>query len=605
MGRMIARSIYLVWTTSPSLSAAVLCTTIVLALIPSVRLVLSKELVDSVIRVAAGAGGFRDAVIPVLCALGAVGVFSIMFSQATGTFTILLGRRVGHAIHQMILRHGLSLDLSYFEQPEFYDKMQRARGDGAHRPLAVVALLSQLAQSIATFITLVIVLARFRWWAVPVVVLTAAPHVWGLCHFARRGYSLRRDRTHVVRTSEYVASVLSSLEHVKEIKLFRAGMYFLERHSQLFMRLYNDDYSISCRSGMINGGLAVAAAVSYIAFYAYAAQLASTEQMSIGTLVLLTGAYQTSQNELGAMARATSALYEHALFLGSVFEYLGLRSRLYVVTPAAQIPRLLRTGLRLRDVSFKYPGTEAWALRDVRMALGPSECVAVVGPNGAGKSSLIKLICRFYDPTGGEILLDGVDIRKFDVDEYQERIGAVFQDFCRYQMTAYMNIAIGRLNPKAEPGHIREAARMSGADRVLQAVPGGYDAMLGRHLTDGHELSAGEWQTVGLARTIMRDPQVLLLDEPTAMLDAEREEALVQTLERMIRGRSCLLVSHRLSTARIANRIIVLDAGRVVEEGTHDHLVTGGGRYASMFKLQAARYTDAWCARDRPRERVV
>jgi len=591
--QIIAKAAVLVWRTDRRLAAFLCLLTVAQGLLPGARLLIGKAVIDGVVDARVGHGSW-DALAVNIAVLGAASVGSVVSGYAAQAVTMLLGRRVAHALSVSVLGQAIALDLSYFEQGDFYDQLQRAERDGSHRPLAVVTLIAQLAQTVVTVGAMAVVLARVGWWTVPLLCATTTPQILVQVRYARMGYSLQRRRTADVREAQYLAYILTCLEHVKEMKLFKAGAHILERYSQLFGGMHAEEQSFTVRSMGAASGTAVFSVLGYVAFYGYVAYRACTGHITIGELTVCVGAYQQCQADLGAACRTAGGLYEHALYLGNVWEYLGLRPRLSDSRVRLSTSRPITHGITFRGVSFRYPGTDRWAIKDVDLQIARNQCVALVGANGAGKTTVLKLLCRFYDPDEGEILLDGRDIRRFALEEYRELVGAVFQDFSRYHFQARTNIAIGRLDCLEDMARIRDAARRSGASRAIERLPGEYDAILGRYFSNGHQLSIGEWQKVAIARAIMRDSPVLLLDEPMAALDPNSEEELLATLRSLRVGKIMVLVSHRLSSARIADRIVVLEGGCVHEHGTHDDLVAIGGKYASMFAVQSRRYSASW-----------
>ena len=581
----------MVWKTHRGLACALCLLAIVQALVPTGKLIVGKILIDSIVKVSVSRANLPAEALWALTLLAVLSAIGATASYCAQTVTSLLGKQVAHNLSVALLRQAMALDLSYFDRGEFYDKLQRAERDGAHRPVAIVTLLVQTTQHAVALSAMAIVLLRVRWWALALLAIATLPQFVTQIRFARRSYELLRRRTPAAREQAYYAHVLTSMDYVKEIKVFNAGQYLLDLYQRLFRQVYAEERHMTIVANATGSLASVAASLSYVAFYGYLLSRAGVGGITVGEVVLYGGAYLQSQADLGSLLRGASGLYEHTLFIANVWEYLSLRTTLPGLATRPRLPRVGEEGLSFRGVSFKYPGTDTWALRDLNIRIRPGECVALVGANGAGKSSLVKLLCRLYDPHEGEILLDGQDIKEVPLEEYRDLVAALFQDFGRYHMSARMNIAMSAIDDRHDLGRIREAARCSGASRIIERWDGTYDAVLGNYFEGGHQLSVGEWQKVALARTMMRrDCRVLVLDEPMAALDPESEEELLQSVSQFSAGRLTLFVSHRLSSASIAHRVVLLDAGRVAESGTHAELLRLGGRYASLFSLQASRY---------------
>jgi ATP-binding cassette subfamily B protein len=488
--------------------------------------------------------------------------------------------------------HATELDLSYFERAEFYDTLQRATREGPVRPVLALAAVVRMGEVCVTLGSMVIVLSSTRWWGILLLGCAAAPQLLWELRFARREYELLCNLTPEQRESDYLAHTLTSNEYAKEVKLFESAKLFVDRHRALFWRGHNEEKRVKLAGGIAGAVCAVASALSYSVFLLHLIVQVASRHLSLGTFTLLAGAFQQSAAQLISVVRTSTRLYEHSLHLHNVWRFLDLEPTLAGAKAALghrTRPRM-RKGVEFRGVSFRYPGSTTWALRDVSFDLPRNRSVALVGRNGSGKSTVAKLLCRLHDPEGGAVLLDGTDIRNYDPRDYRCLVSAVFQDYSRYQLSASTNIAVGHLASRNHGDRIRYAAALAGIDELIRSLPQGYDTVLGRAFADGTELSQGEWQRIALARALLRPARIVVLDEVTASLDSENEDVLMQTFAALLRGRAVLLVTHRLSTAKMADSIIVMDKGRVCETGSHETLVKRAGLYASWYASQESRY---------------
>jgi ATP-binding cassette subfamily B protein len=502
----------------------------------------------------------------------------------------VLHARINLSINQRIIRKALDLDLAHFENAEFYDKMQNARREADWRSLQIVNGGFYVAQNIVTLLSFGVLLIRFSPWLALILFVATLPAFIAQSRFAELNFRVLSWRAPEYRRLTYLEHLLTDLDAVKEIKLFGLGEPLLGRYADLFWKFLREDQAIAQRRSFASLGWGLLATASYYGAYAWIVWRAVAGAITLGDMTLYLGIFRGSQNMFEAVLYGLSELYENGLFMSNLFAYLSLQPQMVVAAAPQPVPSQIRAGLEFRNVSFRYDGQPDWALRDVNLLIQPGEKIALVGPNGAGKTTLIKLLTRLYDPTEGQILLDGVDLRDYAPRELRQRIGVIFQDFVRYHLAASENVGFGQIEALSDRPRIEVAAAKSGADPVIRSLPEGYETMLGRWWNKGRDLSGGEWQKIALARAFMRDCEVIVLDEPTAALDADNEMRVFQQFRELTADKIAVLISHRFSTVRMADRIFVIDHGRISEEGTHADLLLLGGTYARLFTLQAESY---------------
>jgi ATP-binding cassette subfamily B protein/ATP-binding cassette subfamily C protein len=506
----------------------------------------------------------------------------------------LLRGALGNAVNERILAKALELELRHFEDADVYDKMQNARREASSRPLSLVMQVFAVAQNAVTLVALSGLLLRLSPVSVLVIVAASVPAFIAETRLSNDSFRMWTWRAPEGRRLNYLEWILTRDSHVKEVKLFDLGPLVLERYRALFRKFFDEDRRLAVRrlrAGLAFGALSL---VAFYGMYALMAGRAARAEITLGDLTLYIAVFRQGQGAIQAVLQAVGGMYEDALFMSNLFDYLDIPTggEAPRVLPARAPPRGRPAAIELEGVSFRYPGKEAWALRDLSLTIAPGEKIGLVGENGAGKSTLVKLLMRLHDPTEGRILYGGVDLRDMDPRDLRERIGGVFQDFVRYQFSAAENIGVGSPPRIADRPRIVDAAQRGGGAAVIDALPQGYDTILGGWFEAGHEISAGQWQKLAIARAFMREAEVLVLDEPTASIDAEGEHDLFRRFQSLAADRTAIVISHRFSTVRIADRIAVLHGGRLEELGTHRELVARGGRYAHLFGLQAQGYLD-------------
>jgi ATP-binding cassette subfamily B protein len=517
-------------------------------------------------------------------------VLSGLLTRGVDYSDSLLADRYTHFVSVRVMRQAAALDLTTYEDPVFYDRLERARVQATDR-LAMIQQMGRLFQQTLTTLIWTSILLWYSPWLVLLLALGVLPTFLGETHFAFLGYAKNFRQTPAKRQMDYLRQVAGSREGAKELKLFNLSPYLTTRFTRLSKDIYEENVALSRKKLLAGGLLGVIATLGYYGAYAFVIWRAVTGSYNdIGEFYYLTNAIIQASSNLQQVFSTASGIADQALFLTDLLAFFEMKPTVDANPDGALIPRPIRRGFEFRNVSFAYPGTTRRVLSDFNFTLAPGERIALIGENGQGKTTVVKLITRLYDPTEGQILLDGIDLRDYKLEDLHHEIGVIFQDFMRYEMTARENISVGRVESEHSEEEIEAAAHKSLAESVIAKLPGGYDQMLGRRFESGVELSGGEWQRVALARAYLRDAQLLVLDEPTAALDARSELEVFERFAELTTGKMALLISHRFSTVRMADRIVVLEGGRLVEEGTHPQLIALGGRYASMFEMQAASY---------------
>jgi ATP-binding cassette, subfamily B, bacterial len=519
----------------------------------------------------------------------ALNVLLGLMTRAIDYSDSLLSNRYTQHVSVRVMEQASQLDLTTYENPLFYDRLERARVQATDR-LAMIQQMGRLFQQIITTLTFSIALVLASPWLVLLMAFGVLPSFIGETHYAFLGYAKNFRQTPAKRQMDYLRQVAGSREGAKEVKLFGLNKFFTNRFQALANQIYKEDVALS-RSKLIVGGLlGVIGTLGYYGAYVYVIWRTLHGAYDIGYFTFLTAAIQQASSNLQQVFSTASGIADQALFLTDLIAFFDMKSTVDANPNGLRTPQTIQRGFEFRNVSFTYPGTERTVLKNFSLTLSPGERIALIGENGQGKTTVVKLITRLYDPTEGQILLDGVDLREYSLEDLHRHIGVIFQDFMRFEMTARENIAVGRVDRPHQQTDIESAAHKSLADTVVDKLAGGYDQMLGRRFEGGVELSGGEWQKIALARAYLRDAQLLILDEPTAALDARSELEVFERFAELTQGKMALLISHRFSTVRMADRIVVLEGGRLIEEGTHQQLMARAGVYAGMFEMQAASY---------------
>ncbi|MFB3854435.1 MAG: ABC transporter ATP-binding protein [Vicinamibacterales bacterium] len=592
--RLLARAFRLVWESAPGWTLAGIGLVVVQGVLPLVSLYLLKLVVDTLTLAIQGSQSSASArpVIVLLAVAGCVALLEVLARSAASFVSEAQTQTVTDHLSDLVHEQAVMLDLSHYEDPRYYDMLHRAKEEAGWRPTYLVNSMFQTAQGGLSLVTLAGLLLSLNWVVAGVLVCASLPSALLRLRYANRLYRWHRTRTHLERRSWYVHTLLTEGQYAKEVRLFDLAGALRNRFRELRVRLRAERLGIARDRSLVDSAAQGGATLAAFGTYAFLAYRTVQGAVTLGGFVLYFQAFQRGQAWLRDVLNNLAALYEGSLFLGDLFDFLDLKP---AAVPAAQAaaatPSFFEGTVVFENVSYVYPGTSRKALDGVSFSIRPGEHVALVGENGSGKTTLVKLLCRLYEPTEGRITIDGIDLADYDPAAFRRQIAVMFQDYARYQLTARENIGFGNLAAIDDLRRIATAAGHAGADTVIEALPSRYETALGRWFEDGVELSAGDWQRVALARAFVReDARIVVLDEPTSALDAKVEHELLSRLRKLSRDRTTLVISHRMSSARLADRILVLAGGRLVESGTHDQLVGRGGPYATLYGLQAERY---------------
>ena len=573
-----------VWRTRPLFAATSLICRLLLAFLPVALLYVSKLLVDEVVAGNASGLVWRYLAIEVALVLS-----TDLLGRLMGLCDSLLADLFTNQITIRLMKHAASLDLVTFEDPTFQDKLDRARRQTTDR-LSMLFLIASLLQQVLSLIAMSASVIAFSPLFFACLVISLIPVFWSESKFAALAYSLLYRWTPERRQIDYLRLLGASHTTATEVKLFGLSGYLIDRADKLFQRFYAENRKLAIRRASVNYLWGLLPNGAYYASFVYILQQAIAKTITVGDLIFLTRAFSNSRSLLSSIFQNISRVAEQALYVRDLFDFFETKPALPVAVNPLPVPKPIREGFRFEDVHFGYPGAAKPVLNGISFHLAPGQKIALLGENGAGKTTLVKLLCRLYDPSAGRITLDGKDLRDYDPESLRQEIGVIFQDFLKYDATAGDNIGFGLIESLTDPARIDQASEKSYADSVISTLPSGYETMLGRRFEGGIELSQGQWQKIALARAYMRDAQLLILDEPTASLDARAEYEVFERFANLTAGKSAVLISHRFSTVRMADLILVLEHGKILEQGSHEELLARGTRYAELFELQAAGY---------------
>ncbi|MGZ4732272.1 MAG: ABC transporter ATP-binding protein [Terriglobales bacterium] len=579
----------IVWQSGPGVVVFGLVARLFASLLPLALLWIPKLIVDEIVHPKFAAHLMSPRLWWLVASEFGLAVLGGILARTIDYSDSLLADKYTRHVSIQVMKHAAELDLIAYEDPVFYDRLERARVQATDR-LGMIQQIGRLIQLVITTTTLSVTIIVYSPWLMLMLIAGVLPAFLGESHFAFLGYAKNFRQTPVRRQLDYLRQVGGSKEAAKELKLFGLSQFLTQRFTKLSDGIYEENVALSRRKLIAGAFLSVIAFMGYYSAYVFVIWRTVTGVFSIGLWYLLSGAILQASSNIQQIFSTVSGIADQALFLTDLLAFFDMRPTIQSKPDALPAPRPIVSGFEFRNVSFRYPGSSRLVLNGLNFHLHPGERVALIGENGEGKTTIVKLITRLYDPTEGQVLLDGVDLREYRLEDLYREIGVIFQDFMRYEMTARENIAVGRIEEIDDLKLVEDAARKSLADAVIAKLSGGYDQMLGRRFETGVDLSGGEWQKVALARAYLRDAQLLILDEPTAALDARSEFEVFQRFAELTAGKMALFISHRFSTVRMADRIVVLENGKIAEEGSHEQLARLGGRYKEMFELQAASY---------------
>ncbi|HEX7362717.1 MAG TPA: ABC transporter ATP-binding protein [Bryobacteraceae bacterium] len=577
------------WRSGPRVVGALLIFRLLSALVPAAVASVNGRILQQVTNIFYGTSPMTDVLWWLVLTEFGLALANNIFSQLISYYNQVLADRYTRYVSIQVMEHASQLDLQSYEDPIYYDRLERARVQATDRVL-FIQLLGQCFSQVITVVSLSILIIVYAPWLLLLLVACLIPAFVGESHFAFLDYAKNFRQTPAKRQMDYLRQVGGSKEAAKELKLFGLSTFLTDRFAHIANAILDENMALNRRRLIAVSFLAMLSTVGYYGAFAWAVYKTITKVIQIKTFGILVQAIMGASSNIQQLFMTISGIADQALFLTDLLAFFGMRPTVTSKPNALPAPRPITKGFEFRDVSFVYPGTQREVLKNLNFRLEPGERVAMIGQNGQGKTTIVKLMTRLYDPTGGKILLDGVDLRDYDIEDLCREIGVIFQDFMRYEMTARENIGVGRIEYLGDDCRIQGAAEKSMADGVIARLPGKYEQMLGRRFEGGVDLSGGEWQKLALGRAYLRDAQVLILDEPTAALDAKAEYQVYERFNELTIGKMALFISHRFSTVRMAERIIVLENGAIAEEGSHQQLIERAGRYAEMFELQASSY---------------
>lgn len=579
----------IIWKASPSMAISNGILRIIKGTIPLLMLLIARKIIDEIVMISGHQVEVTSRLWILVGSEFALAILSDLLSRAIALLDSLLGDLVANSTSLKLMDHAAQLDMNHFEDSEFYDKLERARRQTLGRTVLMSQVLSQMQDAIS-LAGLSAGLILFNPWLILLLLIAVIPAFLGEAHFNEKTYSLVHGQTPERRELDYIRYIGASDETAKEVKIFNLSGFLKSRFAELSTKFYKANKALASKRAMWGGALAAVGSAGYYGAYVFIIIRTVNGSLSLGDLTFLAGSFNQLRTLLQSMLTRFSTIAEGSLYLKDLFDFFELKPEIISPSTPRPFPNPIQHGFLFENVGFKYKHAEKWAIRNLSFSLTAGEKLALVGENGAGKTTLVKLLARLYDPTEGRILLDGYDIKEYDVLELRSGIGVIFQDFVRFQMTAGNNIAVGRIEQKENSSRIEHAASKSLADSVILKLPKGYEQIIGRRFAEGVDLSGGEWQKIALGRAYMRDAQVLILDEPTAALDARAEHEVFVRFSELTKGKTAVLISHRFSTVRMADRILVIENGQLLEIGSHEELLKKEGRYAELFNLQARGY---------------
>lgn len=582
----------LVWQSSPRWTSARIVLMFVQGILPLLSLYLTKLIVDTVAAslTAADKGAAFHQVVILIALASLLTIATSLCNSLSEIVSTAQSQRVTDYMQGILHAKSIEIDLEYYENPQYHNILQRAQQEAPYRPNQILNRLAQVGQNGISLVAMVGLLLSLHWGIAGILFVAAIPAVLVRVKYASVMYLWQRQSTPLERQAAYLGWLLTGDMFAKEVRLFNLGDFFSQQFSHLRRQIYKERLGIATRRSLANFAAQASAGILMFAAYAFIVYQTIFGILRLGDLVLYHQAFQRGQNALKGLLASLSGLYEDNLFLANLYEFLDLKPKVVESLDALPIPEPMQTGIVFDHVSFQYATTTRKALKDISLTIRPGETVALVGENGSGKTTLIKLLCRLYDPTSGSITIDGIDLHDFEIAALRRQISVIFQDYAKYHLTAQENIWLGNIELPSTIESVTAAACRSGADEVITSLPQGYDTILGKLFDRGEELSIGQWQKVALARAFLRDSQVIVLDEPTSAMDPKAEYEVFQKFRQLIKDQIAILITHRLSTVKMADRIYVMAEGSIVESGTHEELMRLEGTYAHLFETQAQNY---------------
>ena len=581
-----------VWQSSPSMAVYSIVVRVIQGLLPLAMLYLTKLLIDAVTEglKTPSAEASLTRITTILAGLAGVAVANAMLTVVASLISRIHAQVVTDHMHGLLQAKSVEVDLEYYENAQYQDTLHRAQQEAPYRPTSILNALLQFGQDAISLLAMAGILWWLHWGVIPILMLTAIPYFFVRLQQSNRLFAWERERTPLERKAWYVNMLLTQGTAAKEVRLFDLGPQLRQWFQDARSVLRRERIALERRWALAGLAAQIVGVVGVFGVYSFVAFRTIQGLLTVGDLVMFFQAVQRASGFLERLGWSVSNLYESNLFLTTLDEFLGIQSRLPESAHPKLFPQPIKQGITFDHVSFQYPHEERVAIRDFTFAIRPGEHVAFVGANGSGKTTLVKLLCRLYDPSGGRITIDGADLRDYPIADVRGAVSGIFQDFVKFQLSAKDNIALGVRSPDVDLSAVTQAAKQAGVHETIERLPNGYESLLGTLFDGGHELSIGEWQKVALARAILRDSQILILDEPTSAMDAKAEAELFERFHELAQGRMAILISHRLSTVKMADRIFVVDRGEIVEQGAHDDLMRQQGLYATLFLTQAQHY---------------
>ena len=588
----LKRTVKILWHSGQTWAIANVVLLIIQGVIPVLALYLIKLIIDAVtagVNAPDQVAAFEQVRLLIGLAI-IVAIVGIVIEAGSKVVKDAQAQLMSDYIYNLLHAKSIEIDLEYYDNSDYYDTLHQAQSQSVYRPFKIMMELLGTAQHCISLTAIIGLLISLHWGMALILFVAAIPGILVRLKFSHRQYRWMQRRTSTERQANYISQLLTRDTHAKEIRLFALGDYFQGQFRSLRQQIRREKIDLIASRSIQEAGVQIGSTLAVFGAFGFISYRTLQGQITLGELVMYYQAFQKGQEFLERMMQNLAMLYEDNLFLSNLYKFLDLKPQVMEPVNPLPVPRPMRSGIVFNHVSFDYPNTSRKTLQNINLSIKPGEVVALVGENGSGKTTLIKLLCRLYDPTEGSITLDGTDLRQFSITALRAEFSVIFQDYAKYHLTAKENIWFGDMNLAAEDEKIIQAAHRSGAHEVITRLPQSYGTTLGKLFEDGEELSIGQWQKVALARAFLRDSQVIVLDEPTSAMDPKAEYEVFKTFRELLQNQAAILISHRLSTVKMADRIYVLDRGRLIEQGTHAELIALNGTYAELFERQAEQY---------------